>query len=133
MGRPRIHANPSDRVRAWRKANPERNAELNRLSVQRWRERNPDRVKANQAAQRTSYGLTLEELDAMWQAQSGRCAICGVPERTTRRLAIDHDHTTGAVRGLLCQRCNMALGMFEDDPDRLTAAAAYLSRQGLPA
>jgi hypothetical protein len=67
----------------------------------------------------------------MNDAQAGVCAICDLPERATRngvpkRLAVDHDHATGAVRALLCSRCNLAIGYMEDCPARLRAAADYL-------
>lgn len=64
----------------------------------------------------------------MADAQDYRCAVCGEPP-TRRRLDVDHDHKTGAVRGLLCSDCNIALGKFRDDPDRLRAAADYLVRR----
>lgn len=77
------------------------------------------------------YGITPSDFDAMLAAQCGLCAICGdAPDPEGRgayaRLHIDHDHTSGAVRALLCGRCNSALGLFRDDPDLLRAAAAYL-------
>ena len=128
MGRPRIHANPGDAVRAWRLRNPERNREQTRASVQRWRAQNPERYAAARAAERTAYGLSVEELDAMLARQGGRCAICR-DEPGDRRLGVDHDHATGRVRGLLCPRCNMALGLFRDNADALRAAAGYLERQ----
>lgn len=64
-------------------------------------------------------------------AQDGRCAICREEETATARgrvrsLAVDHDHETGAVRGLLCSRCNTALGLFRDNPALLLEAIAYL-------
>jgi hypothetical protein len=62
----------------------------------------------------------------MWSAQDGRCAICF--ERPHERLCLDHDHATGQIRGLLCRRCNAGLGLFLDQPDRLTAAVTYLAR-----
>ena len=62
----------------------------------------------------------------MRDRQGGRCLICGcVPEKT---LHIDHNHGTGAVRGLLCGKCNVGLGLFGDNPTRLERAAAYLSQ-----
>jgi len=126
MGRPRIYANPSECTKAWKLAHPERTRELNRESVRRWRERNPERDKASRAAQQESYGLTGHELLHLAREQEFRCAICRAEPETGRRLAVDHDHETGAVRGLLCRRCNMAIGAFGDDVDLLIAAAAYL-------
>ena len=78
------------------------------------------------------YGITLEEFDAMHEAQEGLCAACGQPE--SRRtpsggvapLHVDHDHETGEVRGLLCQRCNFALGYAQEDPLILRGLIAYL-------
>lgn len=70
------------------------------------------------------YGLTPEEFDYLLINQSGRCAICNEP--MTDDLTIDHDHATGAVRGLLGGFCNRGLGMFRDDPEWLRAAADYL-------
>jgi predicted nucleic acid-binding Zn ribbon protein len=76
------------------------------------------------------YGVTQEWYDDTLAKQSGGCALCGngPSERGKYRthLHVDHDHKTGAVRGLLCDRCNLLLGQFGDDPDRLMAAAKYL-------
>jgi hypothetical protein len=76
------------------------------------------------------YGMTMEQYRAMWLHQGGVCAICGMPERTDRNrlLTIDHDHTTGAVRALLCSQCNRALGLLGDDPKVIDAAAEYVRR-----
>lgn len=79
------------------------------------------------------YGITQEQYASMLASQGGICLICGNPEvgkRAEREypLAIDHDHTTGKVRGLLCQKCNLGIGNFNDDVTRLEAAVAYLRR-----
>lgn len=79
------------------------------------------------------YGLTFDEYTAMRVAQSDLCAICGSPEWVVaggkiKPLAIDHCHSTGRVRALLCHACNHALGKMADDPARLRAAADYLER-----
>jgi hypothetical protein len=73
--------------------------------------------------------MTLEQWDAMFEAQQGSCAICGEhQDNLKRRLAVDHDHETGKIRALLCQHCNQGLGHFRDNPARLINAASYLSK-----
>jgi len=78
------------------------------------------------------YGLTLDEYNAMVQQQGNRCAICRRPETMKmrggqiRRLSVDHDHATGLVRGLLCQRCNLVVWALEDNHTTLDAVRAYL-------
>lgn len=77
------------------------------------------------------YNLTLEELLTMKVEQNSRCKICGKHESETPRksLCVDHDHTTGKVRGLLCESCNQGLGLFYDNPDNLKNALEYLLSQ----
>lgn len=83
---------------------------------------------------RRQYRISEAEYAAMLERQGGVCAICRKPETFTNRraapvtcqLAVDHDHATGTVRGLLCSACNVGIGNFGDDPDRLRIAAAYL-------
>ena len=74
------------------------------------------------------YGIGVEEYEALRLAQGNRCAICGTddPASNAGEWHVDHCHESGAVRGLLCSRCNIGLGYFKDDPARLTAAIKYL-------
>lgn len=78
------------------------------------------------------YGISLEEYNDMLDLQGGVCAICGNQEVILDKkgerimLAVDHDHETGAVRGLLCSYCNTAIGGFFDDSTLLRKAADYL-------
>jgi hypothetical protein len=74
------------------------------------------------------YGLTPDQYAAMLAGQQGRCAVCGKlgPTDWSGSFPVDHDHETGAMRGILCAGCNTAIGLMGDDPDRLLAAAAYL-------
>lgn len=74
------------------------------------------------------YGMTAEEYRRRVSAQNGRCAICGDQPNEGKRLHVDHDHATGAVRDLLCRWCNYALGNAKDDPARLRSMAEYLDR-----
>jgi hypothetical protein len=80
------------------------------------------------------YGITPEQYAEMLAAQGGKCLICGLPERGKRGerdypLAVDHDHRPGGkVRGLLCNKCNLGIGNFDDDVTRIEAAVAYLRR-----
>lgn len=79
---------------------------------------------------RRKYGMEPEAYDALLEAQDGRCAIClrvfGT-ERYWDRAHVDHDHLTGAVRGLLCPACNTALGHLRDSIPNLERAVAYLA------
>lgn len=76
-----------------------------------------------------TYGINADDYGAMMERQGGVCAICSGVNKD-RRLVVDHCHETGDVRGLLCIRCNRALGMFEDDPALLELAALYVKLGG---
>jgi Recombination endonuclease VII len=67
-----------------------------------------------------------EEHRRLLDAQNGVCAVCKLPSRRT--LCVDHCHATRQVRGLLCDKCNTALGLLGDDSDRMRAAGAYVDR-----
>jgi len=74
---------------------------------------------------KTLFSLTIKEYDKILTHQKGVCAICKKPPKT-RKLAVDHNHKTGLVRGLVCWRCNSALGKFDDDPVLIEQALTYL-------
>lgn len=76
------------------------------------------------------YGISLEEYQRMFDAQGGRCMICVSPPGK-KPLAVDHCHTKGEVRSLLCGNCNTGLGMFKDDIVILRRAIRYLSYHGV--
>lgn len=75
------------------------------------------------------YGITQDQFDTMLAAQGGRCAICKTDEWRGKDNSphVDHDHTTGRIRGILCTHCKNGLGNFRDDPARLRAAIRYLA------
>jgi Recombination endonuclease VII len=79
------------------------------------------------------YGITLADYNRMLEEQNHVCAIClqGETMQTNgkvKRLSVDHDHKTGAVRGLLCQRCNTTLGRYEDNPELMKNLISYLQK-----
>ncbi len=71
----------------------------------------------------SKYGSTAAALKEMRDQQHGRCALC---DRWGKRLCVDHDHKTGKIRAFLCDKCNVGLGHFNDDPEELHRAIAYL-------
>lgn len=77
---------------------------------------------------KSQYGMPVEEYELRVSAQNGRCAICDDEPDEGKRLHVDHNHTTGSIRDLLCRGCNHALGNAKDDPRRLRAMAEYLER-----
>lgn len=96
-----------------------------------WRQRNPSIVRRHNLKR---WGLTPEAYESMLAGQGGVCACCGKPESAVhagkvRHLAIDHDHATGKIRGLLCSHCNLALGHTKDDPERLQKLIQYLAER----
>jgi len=92
-------------------------------------EANKNKVKAWARAGnlRRGFDITVPEYDEMLEGQDGVCAICGkTPEENGRRLAVDHDHETDRVRGLLCTSCNFAIGYLNDNPAMAFSAGEYL-------
>lgn len=80
---------------------------------------------------RRLYGIELEEFDRLLAEQGGRCAICQTPapQADEKAFCVDHDHVTGAVRGILCRPCNSGIGHLRDEPAIIRAALAYLERK----
>ncbi len=77
------------------------------------------------------FGISMEEYSRLLELQEHKCLVCGDSESYMgHRLAVDHDHTTGRIRGLLCKGCNIGLGNFKDDPELLRRAAEYLRVRG---
>lgn len=104
----------------------------NRETVKKWRANNPKGYKAWQV--QSFYGITLPEAERMLAKQNDCCAICNksISLETTdvrqNRACIDHNHDTGQVRGLLCDKCNRGLGYFNDNEELLLKAVNYLTK-----
>lgn len=132
--------------RLYRLQNPERIRELKR----QFSRNNPDRIREyrkrylakhpvdldyrKNAYLKNLYGITLDDYNLLLEKQNGKCAICKLEERIldpriqqTKRLAVDHNHDTGQVRGLLCGNCNKNLGVLENQ-DFVSRAANYLKQ-----
>ena len=80
---------------------------------------------------RITYGMSIEDYEELLHTQDNKCAVCRVDKKHLKqRMAVDHNHDTGAVRGLLCSSCNRGLGYFKDNPDFVLAGYKYLVERG---
>ena len=109
---------------AWRAANPERIKQ----TCARYYQNNKTRLlpKNREAGLKSRYGLPFGSYDRMFDTQGGKCAICDEPH-TRGKLVVDHEHETGKVRGLLCYRCNNAIGFLGESHERIMRVIDYLS------
>ena len=101
-----------------------------RSSNNAYRIKNPERARrmvAN-ATLRRKYGITIEQYERMFVRQNGVCAICSRMSLNGRTLDVDHNHNTGQVRGLLCPKCNMAMGLLGENIDIFKKTIAYLEK-----
>lgn len=104
------------------------------------------KIGAEEYARRTkisnlkkNYGITLDQYKEMLDKQDGKCAICkgtetyqnkaGIHNKNETGFSVDHSHTTGLIRGLLCRKCNSAIGYFREDPSLLERAIKYLKQE----
>ncbi len=119
------------RMREWRRTHPRTNAMrvAARENARRWRKNNPAKVKIQNRRDnlKKNYDLSTEQYEAMIVAHEGKCHVCKQPPTGRwKRLHVDHDHSTGVIRGLLCSGCNLALGHVRDNPQTLRDLATYL-------
>lgn len=141
-----LHAWCKPCARAQAKTHYHRNLERYRAYNQRYREDFPERcIQSNEQKRvqwlKARFGMTLEQYQERLEAQGGVCALCARAEVAVTRdgkpraLSVDHDHSCcpdrgrscgRCVRGLLCHSCNLSLGKFQDDPELLDRAAAYI-------
>lgn len=114
-------------TRAYKRANPEKA----RAYYKKWLATRPAgyaRAITRASHLRRTFGMSTSDYDSLLVEQGGGCGICGGRETRNKHrvLSVDHSHTTGAVRGILCDACNNGLGRFEDSGTRLLDAVAYL-------
>jgi len=134
----------------WAQKNKLKTRDRRRAYARKWASENPDKIKSyaekHTWANRTpeakarkseyakkrhlerKYGITQADWDAMYAAQGGVCAICKVPGRVGKhgKLAVDHCHSTGRVRGLLCTPCNVSIGILGETPEQWEVVLKYL-------
>lgn len=120
-------------IRAQARLRRSLNPEQYRRNEKIWTHSNPDRMRAARRRRRfRKYGLTESAYQVMRSQQDDKCAVCQKDFERDKRgwdtCHIDHDHETGKVRGLLCSRCNVALGDFQDSEAVLTRAIEYLRK-----
>ena len=127
-----------ERAEKWRKDNLKRRNEYSK----QWREDNPEKVKkysktyckkhrerAKIVHLKRNYDLSYENWLKMWENQDGKCAICGTSFDKPSDVCIDHNHKTGEIRGLLCNKCNFAIGLLNDDPELTIKLTEYLMEE----
>ncbi len=120
-----------EKQKRWRLANPEKyKAQRDRANQRRkergYYEKNADTIFENYL--KRTYKIDLNKYNSLLSEQSGVCAVCKNECVTGKKLAVDHNHDTGEVRGLLCAKCNRGIGNFNDNLDRLKSAVLYLEK-----
>lgn len=104
--------------------------ECSTIRMRAWRARNLEKVKVKERRGhlKRKYGITLEEYNQLLHDQDGKCKLCGREQRQNRALLVDHSHSTGEVRGLLCEACNYAVYVVETFPEWTEQALTYLEK-----
>ena len=120
---PEMRRRAQQRVRSWQEDNREQ------FLAQRARYRAEGRLKAiaRRSHLKRTFGITPEDYERRLAQQGGGCAVCARAPKAGKSLHVDHDHETGYVRGLLCFKCNAALGQLDDDLDRIERALTYVA------
>jgi len=116
-----------DKSQAWYESNKDAVKEGREKIGWRWKYKPENKRNHNLKAR---YGISAKEYDALLARQNGKCAICGLEMDEGKRLAVDHDHETGKVRGILHVRCNSAIALFKASPEICRKEAEYLEKHG---
>ncbi len=108
---------------------PSNSFENRKIIDKTYRMNNQNKIKDYKL--RKKYGISLDEYNIMFDKQNGKCHICNTHQDDLhKKLVVDHDHCTGNIRGLLCDKCNRGLGHFNDDIEMLQRAIDYLKNNG---
>jgi hypothetical protein len=98
-------------------------------SVRKWKRNNRDKTKNGYLVWK--FGITKEQYDIMLQEHQEGCAVCRQPCQTGRQLGVDHNHKTGMNRGLLCYKCNLALGYLNEDENLIWNLLEYMKKYNI--
>ena len=124
------------KVAQWRESNPDKRKEQKRRHYEKhkdkidqrakdWYENNKERHVNNALLRK--YGVTLDQYNLLRAQQDFRCAVCNAHETDVgKQMFVDHDHVTGKIRKLLCTKCNVGIGMLQDNPAIMERAATYI-------
>lgn len=118
-----------DKKREWQMEYNRKNRAKINAAQREWAKKNPEKSKLYQRKSdfKAHYGITIEQYDKMFDKQQGFCAICLRHQKLfSLRLAVDHSHKTGKIRGLLCSSCNTALGLIGEENQTLQRMVAYI-------
>lgn len=118
--------NNKERNKVYRNLWVKRNQEKVTESKRKWAKLNPKVIRNKNLIY--NFGITLADYENLLKQQLGVCAICSHTSSDGRQLCVDHNHTTGVIRGLLCSACNTAIGLMKDDINRLQVAIKYLKK-----
>lgn len=119
-----------EKIRAYARAYYEKNKEKLNVKHKAYREKNKDKKRESEL--KRNFGIGLHEYNLILTEQKGKCACCGIHQNElTMNLAVDHDHDTGLIRGLLCGKCNTGIGILGDNIEGLMKALNYLEKHEL--
>lgn len=116
----------ADKISEYQKKFRDKNKDKLLVKKQIWAANNKEKILGHQL--KYHYDLSVEQYKAMVTAQNNKCAICN-KEPKNSRLCVDHSHSTEEIRGLLCHKCNRAIGLLEENKDNFLRAITYLSRE----
>lgn len=110
----------------YRKNNKDQIKQYNKEYKKEYYQLNKNKIKQHQLKRK--YNISLEHYNQMLIEQNHKCKICNIDEvKLTKKLAVDHDHKTGFIRGLLCHSCNVAIGLLQESAEIIEKAAKYIN------
>lgn len=119
-----------EKIKEYNKRYYEKNKAVCRERNKAWADKNETPEYTQRKNLKNRYALSVDQYNTMLQQQNNKCAIC--KEIFSSKICVDHNHTTGKVRSLLCTPCNVGLGFFKENAETLTKAIEYLKEHAEP-